>query len=244
MRSPSEAFEAGDGDGDYDVGALLEERGDLAGAEVAYRRGAERGDAMAANSLGFLLHQRGDLAGAEAAYRRGDQSGDGMAAYGLGAILHRRGREAEAQAAYRRAIDAGYNDGWLGVGLLLAKQRGQEAEAEAAYRKAIDGGATRNELELAAFKLGDLLARRRDVAGARAAYEVAVPLVVERIAKRVGVDPTDRCLASCATNAIRFRTAVAQRAWAVRLTRSIRAVVRHVRSRATSTLGPRGSSSG
>jgi Flp pilus assembly protein TadD len=49
---------------------LQHERGDLEGAEAAYRRGVERGVADAAHNLGVLLQQRGDLEGAKAAWRR------------------------------------------------------------------------------------------------------------------------------------------------------------------------------
>ena len=55
---------------------LLEQRGDLDGAEAAYRRADARGDATGAFNLGGLLAERGDLAGAEAAYRRADERGD------------------------------------------------------------------------------------------------------------------------------------------------------------------------
>ncbi|MDQ3608468.1 MAG: tetratricopeptide repeat protein [Actinomycetota bacterium] len=208
---------------------VLRRGDDLEGSEAAYRRGDERGDVGAANNLGFLLEGRGDLEGAEDACRRGDERGDAMAALCFGVLLHQRGREAEADAAYRRAIAGGYSDGWLGVGELLAKQRGREAEAEAAYRKGIDGGATGTALETAEFKLGDLLARRGDVAGARAAYEVAIPLGTER----VGVDLTDPWVASGAARGMRFRLAVAQRPWVRRLTQPICGVVGRLASRCT-----------
>jgi hypothetical protein len=75
----------------------------------------------------------------------------------------------------------------------------------------------------AAVNLGRLLARRGDAAGARAAFEVAIPLE----AKRRGVDdPSDFCVRGGA----RFSTAIARRPGvmraAERLYRSIRAVGR------------------
>ena len=158
-----------------------------------------------------------------------------MAAYSLGVLLHQRGREAEAQTAYRRAIDGGYSDGWLGVGQLLAKQRGREAEAEAAFHSAIEGGSTGRDLERAAFKLGELLARRGEGAGARAAYEQAGPLAARRLADRMGVDVTDPGVARSVARGVRFRLAVAQRPWALHLTDSICAAVRRLASALSST---------
>ena len=53
---------------------LLEQRGDLASAEAAYRRADQRGSAIGAFKLGALL-QGHDAAGAEAAYRRAYERG-------------------------------------------------------------------------------------------------------------------------------------------------------------------------
>jgi tetratricopeptide (TPR) repeat protein len=84
---------------------LLEHRGDLAGAEEAYRRADERGDASAAFNLAGLLVERGDLEGAEEAYRRADERGDANAAFNLGVLLARRDDPEGAEAAYRRAAE-------------------------------------------------------------------------------------------------------------------------------------------
>ena len=48
------------------LGVLLEQRGDLAGAEAAYRRADERGDAVGAFNLAAMLAERNDTAEAEA----------------------------------------------------------------------------------------------------------------------------------------------------------------------------------
>ncbi len=66
------ADERGHPVGAYNLGALLEQQGDLSGAMDAYRRADERGDSMGAYSLGVLLERDGDLSGAKAAYRRAD----------------------------------------------------------------------------------------------------------------------------------------------------------------------------
>ena len=63
------------GEGDY--GVLLSERGDLVGAEAAFRRADERGDASGAFNLGMLLEPKDDVATTQAAYRRSRQRSDG-----------------------------------------------------------------------------------------------------------------------------------------------------------------------
>ena len=149
------------------LGALLYKRGDLEGAEAAYRRGDERGDAIAASNLGDLLEERGDTEGAEAAYRRGDERGDGWAAANLGALLHRRGDLEGAEAAWRRGDERGDGGAALNLGRLLAKR--DLAGARAAFQRAIDSGHAKRA-PAAALRLGLLLAKQRDPAGARDAF--------------------------------------------------------------------------
>ncbi len=91
----------------FNLGVLLEERGDLAGAAAAYRRADEHGHGAAASNLGVLLEESGASAQAEAAYRRADQRGDAAAAFNLGVLLEERGDLADAEAAYRRADQRG-----------------------------------------------------------------------------------------------------------------------------------------
>jgi hypothetical protein len=94
--------------GACNLGVLLERRGDLEGAEAAYRRADERGHATGACYLGVLLERRGDLEGAEAAFRRADERGFGAGAYNLGLLLKRRGDLEGAKAARERARDRGF----------------------------------------------------------------------------------------------------------------------------------------
>jgi tetratricopeptide (TPR) repeat protein len=70
------AEERGAAVGAYNFGILLEQCGDVEGAEAAYRRADERGLAAGAYNFGVLLEQRGDVEGAIVAYRRAIQSGD------------------------------------------------------------------------------------------------------------------------------------------------------------------------
>lgn len=74
------------------LGTLLEPRGDVDGAEAAYRRADKRGHAGAAFNVGVLLAGRGDFAGAEAAYTRAEERGhDEVSRLGHAALLELRG---------------------------------------------------------------------------------------------------------------------------------------------------------
>jgi hypothetical protein len=70
------AEEHGPAVGAYNLGVLLEQCGDVEGAEAAYRRADEHGLPMGAYNLGVVLEERGDIDGARAAYGRAIQSGD------------------------------------------------------------------------------------------------------------------------------------------------------------------------
>jgi hypothetical protein len=87
----------------FNLGLLLEARGDVAGAEEAYLRAADGGHAAAATNLGVLLEEHGDRRGAEAAYRRADERKDSKGAFNLGMLLEEQGDLAAAREAYRRA---------------------------------------------------------------------------------------------------------------------------------------------
>lgn len=91
----------------FNLGVLLQQRNDLAGAEAAYRRADERGHAGAASNLGVVLEAQGDGTGAEAAYRRAAQRGAADGAFNLGVLLEERDDLASAEAAYRRAAECG-----------------------------------------------------------------------------------------------------------------------------------------
>jgi len=151
----------------FDLGVLLEERQDLAGAEVAYRRADERGHAAAASNLGVLLEGKGDPAEAEAAYRRADERGEANGAFNLGVLLETNEDLAGAETAYRRADGRGHAAAASNLGVLL-EGKGDPAEAEAAYRRADERGEANGT-----FNLGVLLEERHDLAGAEAAYRRA-----------------------------------------------------------------------
>lgn len=180
----------------FELGAALVEKGDVTGAEAAYRRADERGHASAASNLGVLLEQRGDLAGAEAAYRRADERGDATGAFNLAGMLADRNDAFGAEAALRRADQRGDASAAFHIGTLL-EARGDLFSAEAAFRRADEHDHPsapsnlgmllehRGELDRAeaayrradgrgdavgAFRLGALLEKRNDLSGAEAAY--------------------------------------------------------------------------
>ena len=143
---------------DVRLGQRLEERGDLAEAEAAYRRADHRDDAEAAFNLGALLYERGAVSEAETAYRRADQRGHGPAAANLGVMLEERGDLAEAEAAYRRADQRGVAEAAFNLGALLY-ERGALDEAAQAYRRAAER-ADGEIAEMARAALAELAARQ------------------------------------------------------------------------------------
>lgn len=143
-RAYRRADAAGEATGAFNLGVLLNQRGDLPGAREAYERAERRGDADAAFNHGVLLYEAGDLDGAEAAWRRCVARGHPRAAANLRFLMRQRGAPAGA-----------------------AEVEGTES-AERVYRSADRAGAA-----FGAFNLGVLLHQRRDLARAREAYERA-----------------------------------------------------------------------
>ncbi len=156
-----------DADATFSLGVLLEEQGNVEGAEAAYRRADTLGHPAAASNLGVLLEQRGDRKGARAAYRRADERGEANGAFNLGVLLEAQGDPAGAEAAYRRADQRGHAAAASNLGVLL-EGRGDQDGAEAAYRRADERGEANG-----AFNLGVLLEERGDMSGADAAYRRA-----------------------------------------------------------------------
>ena len=84
------ADESGAASGAFNLGAMLHQHGDTAGAAAAYERAEQRGDLDAAFNLGVLLYETGDLDGAEAAWRRSAARGHARAAGNLEFLLRHR----------------------------------------------------------------------------------------------------------------------------------------------------------
>src|SRR4051812_603648 len=101
----------------YENGCRLEQDGDLAAAEAAFRSGDVAGDAECATSLGRLLAVRGEIDEAEAAFRRVWDRGSEWGAYNLGILLenhradHSGAIEAWSWADERGHAGAGFNLG-------------------------------------------------------------------------------------------------------------------------------------
>jgi len=77
------ADEQGDATAAFNLGVLLQEHRDHAGAIAAYERAQARGDLDAAFNLGIMLYEAGDLDRAEAAWRRAAECGHIQAAANL-----------------------------------------------------------------------------------------------------------------------------------------------------------------
>lgn len=173
-----------DADAAFHRGVMLDERGDLAGAEAAYRIAAGSTNAgvapVAALNLGLLLVERGDNSGAEAAFRVAIDSGHRKmaptAARNLGLILEQQGKDSAAMAAYRTALDFGHSESAskaaFSLGVLLDKD-GDATGAEAAYRTAVECGESEDAAR-AAVNLGRLLNGRGDVSGAEDAFRAGM----------------------------------------------------------------------
>jgi TPR repeat protein len=89
------ADESGAATGAFNLGAMLHQQGDTAGALAAYGRAEHRGDPDAAFNLGVLLYEIGDLDGAEGAWRRSAGRGHARAAENM-EFLRRHRQELKA----------------------------------------------------------------------------------------------------------------------------------------------------
>jgi TPR repeat protein len=137
---------AGSADGAYAVGALLAERGDLAGAEAAWRRADERGSPAGGYELGLLLMDMGRLPEAVTAWRLADQRGSPWAAFALGEVAEHHGDVNGAEVARARALERAEvadRNGSADAACLVAELRSREgdvAASEAAWRRADERG--------------------------------------------------------------------------------------------------------
>src|SRR5207302_5201302 len=84
-------FREDDAHAAFEEGDRLAKRGDLEGAEGAYRRADEAGHPTAAAYAGVFDEAHGETAKAEQSYRRADERGDGFGAFRLGLLLSQAG---------------------------------------------------------------------------------------------------------------------------------------------------------
>ncbi|MFC7429922.1 serine/threonine-protein kinase [Nocardia tengchongensis] len=122
----------------FRLGYHLHQHGELADAEIWYRKAADTGRADAMHNLGFLLEKRGELADAETWYRKAADTGDADAMTNLGLLLEKRGELADAETWYRKAADTGHGRAMTNLGFLL-KKRGELADAETWFQRARAG---------------------------------------------------------------------------------------------------------
>ena len=124
------------------LGSVLRGRGDLSGAEAAYREAIRSGPnfALPRNGLGIVLRDRGDLGGAAAAFREAARldPADAIPHLNLGNVLRELKNPGGAEAAYREAIRLAPNYGGPhhGLGMVLYDRK-DLGGAEAAFRKAV-----------------------------------------------------------------------------------------------------------
>jgi predicted TPR repeat methyltransferase len=142
------------------LGLLLQQRGDAAGALAAYREAVaiNPADAGALCNLGNVLRQQGSAEEAEAAYRRALSAKPEHAESNnnLGMMLSERGRHAEALACYRKALGANprFVDA-LNNAAVATRRAGDTREAIALWQQAI--GLKPNSVEAHVY-LADTLA--------------------------------------------------------------------------------------
>jgi tetratricopeptide (TPR) repeat protein len=127
-------------DASYNLGILLQERGNFANAALAYRHAiALRPDfAGAYSNLGTSLQELGHLDEAIAVYRNAIalQPEFAMAHLNMGVALREQGKFAEAVVAYRRAlaIQPDYDQAYVNLGAALLDLNEAEAAIEACRR--------------------------------------------------------------------------------------------------------------
>jgi len=188
-------------------GEERERAGDLAGAELLYRRADEAGSAEGAACLGVLLFERGDVAGSREALTRSDARGSALGSFRLGFLLADQGEYDAAEHAYRRAVARGNRDAVGNLAHLerlrrTRDERDPQALLEAGVRFAAAGDVDRAERAYYAtietahpdhaanawFNLGALHQHHGDVEAALAAYGTVLALGHPEFGPRAAVN--------------------------------------------------------
>jgi len=166
------------------LGVVLDQQGDLAGAEEAYRLAIHTRQPdmspLAAVNLGQILDRRGNFAAAAQAYqlaidsRHVDQAP--LAAMNLGVLRQRQEDPVGAEQAYKLAIDSGHSN-WAPKALynlgVLRRQRNDVAGAEQAFQLAVESG-NPESAPRSAVSLGTLRQDQGDLSGAQYYYQLAI----------------------------------------------------------------------
>jgi tetratricopeptide (TPR) repeat protein len=184
------------------LGAQLRHQGDMGGALDAYQRAIASGDTDAAPAamfnLGNLLKQQGDLEGAKDAYRGAINSRHprvtASAAVNLGRLLARQGDTSAARDAYQRAVDSEPDIAGIEAHMRARLAGRADAQTRPVHLEVIDARRWRADpqaVAIAAFSLGELLAKEDDAAGARAAFTRAAhsgdPDIAPKAAANLGL---------------------------------------------------------
>ena len=160
----------------YNLGAILQERGQADAAIANYRKALERnpGFVEAHNNLGAALMGRGEIDAAVAHYEKALELKPGYAEAhnNLGLALAARGRFDAAVAHYEKALELkpGYAEAHNNLGLALAA-RGRLDAAVAQYEEAL---AIKPDYGDAYYNLGVALAKLDRMDAAVASYRKAV----------------------------------------------------------------------
>jgi tetratricopeptide (TPR) repeat protein len=196
------------GAANFNLGVLLEEKGDEMEAEAALLRARKLGSpqALAYSSreaaerkaseevAGPHTHIReaierdlrergevGELKWREELYQEAVDEGDGEAADEMGLALMHEGKLREAEEMFRKAIDLGYMHSTVSLGLLL-EDLGDLEGAVAAFREAAE-----HDFADGAFNLGVLLNDRGDPAGSEQALRKAADLGIPAAANNLAI---------------------------------------------------------
>jgi tetratricopeptide (TPR) repeat protein len=181
------------------LGAQLREQGDTDGAQDAYQRAIASGDTDAAPgamfNLGNLLKQQGDLDGAKDAYQHAINSRHprvtASAAVNLGRLLTSQGDTSGARDAYQRAVDSEPDIAGIEAHLRAQLAGRADAQTRPVHLQMIDVRRWRAEpraVAVAAFSLGEILAKEGDAEGARAAFTRAAHSGDPDIAPKAAAD--------------------------------------------------------
>lgn len=145
----------------FNLGTILEERGEHAEAEHWLRKAADLGHTGAMTNLAnLLLKTDGDSRESRSLWRKAAKAGNSQAMLNLALDLRRRGKKDEGMRWLRRSAAAGHVEAMT---ILAAQLRGRDRtdEAEELFRKAADAGHLP-----AAVQLGELLEERGEFAEA------------------------------------------------------------------------------
>lgn len=156
---------AGDGECANEYGVICAQRGEMAEAEGAFRRAADRDSPAGWSNLSLvLIDEHDDAPGAIAALERSQDLGYVPASYNLGCLLRERGDLSGAERAWSCGAAAGDGQAAFNLGL-LRKQAGDVDGAVGAWRLGRslgDAGSTHS--------LGRALQEAGDVDGALEAF--------------------------------------------------------------------------